>query len=98
LAASPDAIGVSFRPLRSRQPWHVARAPGAIVALLGPNGAEKTVTPRVVVGTPTPTSGSIHHFDKPFAGIDPLTAVPEKVQGDTLAVSDMAHAVQAYDH
>ncbi|MFS8506586.1 MAG: ABC transporter ATP-binding protein [Candidatus Babeliales bacterium] len=39
---------------------------GEILGLLGPNGAGKTTTIQMLLGTLTPTSGSIHYFDHDF--------------------------------
>lgn len=39
---------------------------GEILGLLGPNGAGKTTTIQMLLGTLTPTSGSIHYFDRDF--------------------------------
>jgi len=39
---------------------------GEILGLLGPNGAGKTTTIQMLLGTLTPTSGSIVYFDKDF--------------------------------
>ncbi|MBA3953915.1 ABC transporter ATP-binding protein [Candidatus Dependentiae bacterium] len=41
--------------------------PGEIVGLLGSNGAGKTTTIQMLLGTMTPTSGSIVYFDKDLA-------------------------------
>jgi len=40
---------------------------GEILGFLGPNGAGKTTTIQMLLGTLTPTSGSINYFDTPFA-------------------------------
>ena len=40
---------------------------GEILGLLGPNGAGKTTTIQMLLGTLTPTAGSIHYFEKDFA-------------------------------
>lgn len=40
---------------------------GEILGLLGPNGAGKTTTIQMLLGTLTPTSGSIQYFDHDFA-------------------------------
>jgi len=40
---------------------------GEILGLLGPNGAGKTTTIQMLLGTMTPTQGSIHYFDKDFS-------------------------------
>jgi len=40
---------------------------GEIVGLLGPNGAGKTTTIQMLLGTLTPTSGSIAYFGEDFA-------------------------------
>jgi len=40
---------------------------GEIVGLLGPNGAGKTTTIQMLLGTLTPSSGSIKYFDHDFA-------------------------------
>lgn len=40
---------------------------GEILGLLGPNGAGKTTTIQMLLGTMTPTSGTITYFDKDFA-------------------------------
>lgn len=40
---------------------------GEILGLLGPNGAGKTTTIQMLLGTLTPTGGSILYFDKDFA-------------------------------
>jgi len=39
---------------------------GEILGLLGPNGAGKTTTIQMLLGTLTPTSGTIRYFDKDF--------------------------------
>jgi len=39
---------------------------GEILGLLGPNGAGKTTTIQMLLGTLTPTSGSIRYFDRNF--------------------------------
>jgi ABC-2 type transport system ATP-binding protein len=39
---------------------------GEILGLLGPNGAGKTTTIQMLLGITTPTSGTIHYFDKEF--------------------------------
>lgn len=39
---------------------------GEIVGLLGPNGAGKTSTIQMLLGTLTPSSGTIHYFGKEF--------------------------------
>lgn len=39
---------------------------GEVVGFLGPNGAGKTTTIQMLLGITTPTSGSIHYFDKDF--------------------------------
>jgi ABC-2 type transport system ATP-binding protein len=41
--------------------------PGEILGLLGPNGAGKTTTIQMLLGTLTPSSGSITYFGKDFA-------------------------------
>ena len=41
-------------------------APGEILGLLGPNGSGKTTTIQMLLGTLTPTSGSISYFGKDF--------------------------------
>jgi ABC-2 type transport system ATP-binding protein len=41
--------------------------PGEIVGLLGPNGSGKTTTMQMLLGTLTPSSGSIEYFGKNFA-------------------------------
>ena len=40
---------------------------GEILGFLGPNGAGKTTTIQILLGTLTPTSGSINYFGTPFA-------------------------------
>lgn len=40
---------------------------GEILGFLGPNGAGKTTTIQMLLGTLTPTSGTISYFDKNFA-------------------------------
>ena len=40
---------------------------GEILGLLGPNGAGKTTTIQMLLGTLTPTSGTITYFGKDFA-------------------------------
>lgn len=40
---------------------------GEILGLLGPNGAGKTTTIQMLLGTLTPSSGSIHYFGDDFA-------------------------------
>ena len=40
---------------------------GEILGLLGPNGAGKTTTIQMLLGTITPTSGTINYFGKDFA-------------------------------
>lgn len=42
-------------------------ARGEILGLLGPNGAGKTTTIQMLLGTLTPTGGSIYYFEKNFA-------------------------------
>lgn len=39
---------------------------GEVVGFLGPNGAGKTTTIQMLLGITTPTSGTIHYFDKDF--------------------------------
>src|SRR3989339_1705930 len=39
---------------------------GEILGLLGPNGAGKTTTIQMLLGITTPTTGTIHYFDKDF--------------------------------
>ncbi len=39
---------------------------GEILGILGPNGAGKTTTLAMLLGTLTPTRGSIHYFGKDF--------------------------------
>ncbi|MFA6533178.1 MAG: ABC transporter ATP-binding protein [Patescibacteria group bacterium] len=39
---------------------------GEILGLLGPNGAGKTTTIQMLLGITTPTSGTIHYFEKDF--------------------------------
>lgn len=39
---------------------------GEILGLLGPNGAGKTTTIQILLGITTPTSGTVHYFDKDF--------------------------------
>ncbi len=41
---------------------------GEILGFLGPNGAGKTTTIQMLLGTLTPSSGSITYFDQDFAG------------------------------
>ena len=45
--------------------FHVKK--GEIVGFLGPNGAGKTTTIQMLLGTLTPTSGSITYFGEEFA-------------------------------
>ncbi len=40
--------------------------PGEIVGFLGPNGAGKTTTIQMLLGSMTPTAGTISYFDMPF--------------------------------
>jgi ABC-2 type transport system ATP-binding protein len=40
---------------------------GEILGFLGPNGAGKTTTIQMLLGTLTPSNGSIHYFDKDFS-------------------------------
>lgn len=40
--------------------------PGEILGFLGPNGAGKTTTIQMLLGSMTPTAGSIHYFGIPF--------------------------------
>lgn len=40
---------------------------GEILGLLGPNGAGKTTTIQMLLGITTPTSGTIHYFEKDFS-------------------------------
>ncbi len=40
--------------------------PGEILGFLGPNGAGKTTTIQMLLGTLTPTSGSISYFESDF--------------------------------
>ena len=40
--------------------------PGEILGLLGPNGSGKTTTIQMLLGTLTPTGGSIHYFGQDF--------------------------------
>lgn len=40
--------------------------PGEIVGILGPNGAGKSTTIQMLLGTLTPSSGTISYFDKSF--------------------------------
>lgn len=42
-------------------------ARGEILGVLGPNGAGKTTTIQMLLGTLTPTTGSISYFSQPFA-------------------------------
>ena len=44
---------------------------GKIVSLIGANGAGKTTTLRTIMGTITPTSGSIEFEGKPIGGLTP---------------------------
>ena len=48
---------------------------GAVVALLGSNGAGKSTTLRAISGLVAPRTGSILFDEKPIAGLSPRTIV-----------------------
>src|SRR5438105_6836892 len=53
------------KPVVNNISFHINE--GEIVGFLGPNGAGKTTTISMLLGTLTPTSGSIYYFGLNFA-------------------------------
>jgi branched-chain amino acid transport system ATP-binding protein len=68
-------LSVSYGEIEALRGVTFSIEPGAVVALLGANGAGKSTTLRAISGLVAPRSGSILLDGKPIAGLSPRTIV-----------------------